>query len=157
MHKRILSDKNHFGRICFSSRSVNPWPRPYSSARLALLCHPKQIHLKNQLECWKRSTMKEASTCFTVRQSLITLSVVAQVDMSCFGTHTNKESQMSILFDNCSMKLDLLLRDLRAPLLWSSFHRWSVSLVGVELPSAFGSEQKASLPSNEMSLSLSHL
>ena len=52
MHKRILSDKNHFGLLMFqpallvatvvlSSRSVNPWPRPYSSARLALLCHPK--------------------------------------------------------------------------------------------------------------------
>lgn len=52
MHKRILSDKNHFGLLMSQtallvatvfvlSRSVNPWPRPYSSARLALLCHPK--------------------------------------------------------------------------------------------------------------------
>ena len=40
-----------------------------------------QIHLKNQLECWKRSTMEETSTYFTVCQCLITLSVVAQVNM----------------------------------------------------------------------------
>lgn len=39
-----------------------------------------QIHLKTQLECWKRS-MEETWTCFTVCQCLITLSFVAQVNM----------------------------------------------------------------------------
>ena len=105
MHKRILSDKNHFGlqtallvaRVfvpnAFISRLAPPdqstlgQPRPYSSARLALLCHPKPDPPEEPTGILEEEYYGGNINMFHYLSMFITLSIAARVNMSYFGTH----------------------------------------------------------------------